>query len=533
MHRLLRKQSGWRRGGLLLSAALVLVAVLPGVQPAGAAGQTPSWPMIGRDVTNTRSNPLEKKINTGNAARLAVKWTYTTHGDVSATPAVVGGAAYFPDWGGYLHKVDARTGKGVWTHKVSDYTGLDGSVSRSSPAVVGDTVYIGDYAQAVLLAIDATTGALRWKTQLDSHPFAVLTQSPVVHDGVIYQGVSSRESELAAANPAYVCCTFRGSANAVDARTGRVLWTRHTVPDNGGQAGGYSGAAVWGTPAIDAEHRTVYFTTGNNYQVPQSVADCQAAGGTPGDCLAPDDHVDSVLALDTRTGRVKWASGRARFDAWNVSCLPGFPPNNCPASVGPDYDFGDGAHLFTIRDASGHPRQVVGGGQKSGEYWLLDAGTGQVVWSAATGPGGKVGGILWGTATDGRRVYLAQANFGKEPYRLPDGSTATGSSFVALDARTGQIAWQIADPSDGFAWAPVTVANGVLYASSTSGRMYAIDSATGRILFDYLGPYSTIAGAAVVDGTVYWGNGYAKFSYAGTTGSTTTGTFYAFSVDGR
>jgi polyvinyl alcohol dehydrogenase (cytochrome) len=518
----------------VLSSLLVLTAaVLPGVQPAGATGTAPSWPMAGHDVANTRSNPLEYKVNTTNASKLAVKWTYTTHGDVSATAAVVGGAAYFPDWGGHLHKVDARTGRRIWSRPVSDYTGDAGSVSRSSPAVVGDTVYIGDYSQAVLMAVSATTGNLRWKTRLDSHPFAVLTQSPVVHNGVIYQGVSSRESELAAADPAYPCCTFRGSANAVDARTGRVLWTRHTVPDNGGRAGGYSGAAVWGTPAIDAARRTVYFTTGNNYQVPQSVGDCQNAGGSPAECMDPDNHVDSVLALDMGTGSVKWASGRARFDAWNVGCLPGFPPNNCPAHVGPDYDFGDGAHLFTVKNADGSSRPVVGAGQKSGEYWLLDALTGEVVWSAATGPGGKVGGILWGTATDGKRVYLAQGNFGREPYRLPDGTTTTGSSFAALDARTGRIAWQIADPSPGYAWAPVTVAGGVLYAASTSGRMYGIDAATGRILFDFLGPYSSIAGPAVVDGTVYWGNGYVKFAYAGTTGSTTTGTFYAFSVNGE
>ncbi|MET9730396.1 PQQ-binding-like beta-propeller repeat protein [Streptomyces sp. NPDC006458] len=532
MHRVLRTRPG-RVRGLVLSSALLLTATMAGADPVGATTAAPSWPMAGHDIANTRSNPLESKITTDNAARLAVKWTYTTHGDVSATAAVVGGAAYFPDWGGYLHKVDAATGRGIWSRKVSDYTGRADSVSRSSPAVVGNTVYIGDYAQAVLMAVDATTGELLWKTQLDSHPFAVLTQSPIVHNGVIYQGVSSRESELAAANPDYPCCTFRGSANAIDARTGRVLWTRHTVPDNGGQPGGYSGAAVWGTPAIDPRRGIVYFTSGNNYQVPQSVIDCQTGGGTPAECLAPDDYVDSVLALSMRDGTVKWASGRARFDAWNVSCLPGFPPNNCPAHVGPDYDFGDGAHLFTIKDAQGNSRQVVGAGQKSGEYWLLDALTGEVVWSAATGPGGKVGGILWGTANDGKRVYIAQANFDRQTYQLPDGTSHDGASFVALDAATGKIEWQIPVPSGGYAWAPVTVAGGVLYASSTSGHMYAIDARTGKILFDTTGPYSSIAGPAVVDGTVYWGNGYVKFSYAGTTGSTTAGTFYAYSVGGR
>jgi polyvinyl alcohol dehydrogenase (cytochrome) len=117
---------------------------------------------------------------------------------------------------------------------------------------------------------------------------------------------------------------------------------------------------------------------------------------------------------------------------------------------------------------------------------------------------------------------------------LPDGTTTTNSSFVALCPDTGKILWQVADKTDGFAWAALTVANGVLFASSTSGHMYAIDAATGRTLWDFKGPYSSNAGPAVVNGTVYWGNGYIRFADgAGTTGSYTTGTFYAFTVNGK
>src|SRR4051795_8707606 len=73
-----------------------------------AASSTP-WPMGGQNISNTRSTPISA-INPQNAKQLAVKWKFTTHGDVSATPAVVGGAVYFPDWGGYLNKVNASTG---------------------------------------------------------------------------------------------------------------------------------------------------------------------------------------------------------------------------------------------------------------------------------------------------------------------------------------------------------------------------------------------------------------------------------------
>lgn len=521
---------------LLLSAMIAITAAAPGLYlPSATAASTGDWPMSGRDLQNSRTAAAaDTRISTANAKNLAVKWTYTTHGDVSATPAVVGNAVYFPDWGGYLHKINAATGAPIWQRKISEYTGIPGSVSRSSPAIVGSKMYIGDWSSSTLIAVDINTGNKLWTSTLDDHYKAVLTMPPVVYNGIVYQGVSSRESE-SGLDPNFPCCTFRGSATATDANTGRLIWKKYTTPENGGKAGGYSGVAVWGVPAIDTTTNTIYFSTGNNYTVPKSVTDCQNAGHKPYECFDPNNHVDSVLALDTRTGALKWASGARRFDAWNTGCIPGFPPNNCPENHGDDWDFGDGTHLFTIKDpATGRSRKVIGAGQKSGEYWLMDAATGAVVWSAAPGPGGHVGGIEWGTAYDGKRIYLAEANFTKAPYTLPDGTTTTRSSFAALCPDTGQILWQVADKTEGFAWAALTVTNGVLFASSTSGHMYAINAATGATLWDFKGPYSSNAGPAVVNGTVYWGNGYIRFADgAGTTGSYTTGTFYAFTVDGK
>jgi polyvinyl alcohol dehydrogenase (cytochrome) len=64
----------------------------------------------------------------------------------------------------------------------------------------------------------------------------------------------------------YTCCTFRGSAIALDAATGAVKWQRYTTPDNKGQAGGWSGTAVWGSsPVVDEARRQVVVTTGDNY----------------------------------------------------------------------------------------------------------------------------------------------------------------------------------------------------------------------------------------------------------------------------
>ncbi|MGE5272905.1 MAG: PQQ-binding-like beta-propeller repeat protein [Verrucomicrobiota bacterium] len=512
-------------GSALVATAAVVAALLAGSAPASS--QT-SWPMGGQNYANTRYNGDESRLSASNVSQLAPRWTFTTHGDVSATPAVVGNAVYFPDWGGYFYKVDASTGDAIWSHQVSEYDGISGAVSRTSPAVAGDTVYIGDQNGAHLLAVDTSTGTVRWSTQLDSHPNAILTQSPVVYKGVVFEGVASSE-ESAAADPSYACCTFRGSLVAVNAATGQILWKTYTVPSNGESPGGYSGGAVWGsTPALDPAQNTVYVTTGNNYTVPQAAKDCQSAGGSATSCLSPDNHDDSVLALDMKTGQIKWATRLQQgFDDWNGGCLT--PANtNCPIDPGPGYDFAAGPNLLKIKSANGKPRPVIGAGQKSGTYSLLDALTGQVLWTTAAGPPSRLGGIMWGTATDGKRIYIAEANASHSSFVLNNGQTITSGFFAALDAGTGAVLWQTPDPSGDIDLGALSAANGVVYAPSMSGHMYALSTATGTVLWDHLGAGSSNAGAAIVNGTVYWGNGYSRLGVG--TGSAT---FYAFSRGGR
>jgi polyvinyl alcohol dehydrogenase (cytochrome) len=510
-------------GTILAVTASAILGLAQGAPVAAHPGGT--WSLGGHDRANTRWNPAERILTTDTVAKLSPRWTQTTTGDVSATPAVVRGAVYFPDWGGGFTKLDARTGALIWRRSIPDYVGIPTAVSRTSPAVVGRTVYIGTQRGARLLAIDTVTGNLRWSTTMDAHPSAILTQSPMVHGGVIYQGVSSDE-EIAAIDPGYDCCTFRGSVAAIDAGTGEILWRTYLSPaTEDGSAGRYSGTSVWsGTPVIDPATRTVYVTSGNNYTVPESVSECQENGGTPSEC-SPDNHLNSIVALDAASGAIKWSSGQDAFDTWNGGCIVGPPPNNCPPIEGPDHDFADGAHLVTVRGPNGRPRKLVGAGQKSGSYWMVDATTGEIVWSAAAGPGSFVGGIQWGTATDGKQVYLVETNFLRLPHELPDGQVIDYSSIAALDVATGEVVWQIPEPHQGLAMGAVSVAGDVLYAGSLSGFMYAIDTATGEVLWETRGEGASNAGPAVVDGTVFWGNGYDRAGLG-----TPSRTFYAFGL---
>jgi polyvinyl alcohol dehydrogenase (cytochrome) len=402
---------------------------------------------------------------------------------------------------------------------------------------VDGTVYIGTQEGAWLLAISAATGQLIWKTQLESpadDPFAMVTASAVVSGGLVYTGVTSNEEGLAGLVPGFVCCKGRGSVVAVNAATGAIAWKTYTVP------AGYSGGGVWGSNfVVDAARGTVFVGTGNNYSHPTAPAyvACIAGGGTAASCNAPDNYVDSIVALDVNTGAVIWAKKLVTWsqpgltdgsDDWNVACF--IPPfTNCPSSPGPDYDFASAPNLITYHSPGG-PRTILGAGQKSGIYYALDPDTGAELWHTHVGPGSSLGGMEWGSATDGTRIYVSIANF----YGIPSASGNAGS-WAALDPSTGAILWQKADPSEAVVLGPLAVAKDVVYASSMAGAataptMLALDAATGNTLWSFAAGSSVNAGATIVNDTVYWGSGYAHLGIPGYTGNNK---FYAFTKNGK
>jgi hypothetical protein len=227
-------------------ACSVTTAAGAAASAAGPGSGTANWIMAGQNIDNTGDQAQESTISPANVAGLKVKWSLTTKGDVFDTPAVSNGVLYFTDHGSStapstLWAVNARTGAITWSHSIASYTGIAGDTSRSTPAVsnglliLGDVPPLGGGAGAWLFAVNATTGALVWKTQLDSHPAAVDTSSPAVYDGVTVVGVSSLEEDLAA-DPSYPCCTFRGSVMALNQHRQDPVEVLH-VPVERRQAG--------------------------------------------------------------------------------------------------------------------------------------------------------------------------------------------------------------------------------------------------------------------------------------------------------
>ena len=214
-----------------------------------------------------------------------------------------------------------------------------GPVSRTSPFLQDGVLYLGTLIHALLLAVDASNGALLAQKQINAHPTAVITQSPTVYNGLILVGASSVEESAAASIPGYQCCSFVGNMNAFkfDTASGKLstAWSVSMLPDPPGK---WSGNAVWGSqPSIDQARNQVFIGTGNVYTAPKEFTDCAESTKKGSACLPPDVYQESVMAFDVNTGHINWVNQISPLDAWNVACIPGAasPGNqvNCPKSM--------------------------------------------------------------------------------------------------------------------------------------------------------------------------------------------------------
>ncbi|KAG8637895.1 hypothetical protein MANES_15G177940v8 [Manihot esculenta] len=197
-----------------------------------------------------------------------------------------------------------------------------------------------------------------------------------------YVGTSSLEEIVSIEQ----CCTFRGSFLKVDARTGRILWKTYILPENHGKRGEYAGAAIWGSnPSIDVSRNHVYIATGNLYSAPLRVRQCQekennqTRPSSPDKCVEPENHENSIMALDLDSGKIKWYKQLGGYDVWFVACNNLSTPN-CPPGPNPDADFSEEPMMLSV-DINGTKRDIVAAVQKSGFAWALDRTTGELVWS--------------------------------------------------------------------------------------------------------------------------------------------------------
>jgi polyvinyl alcohol dehydrogenase (cytochrome) len=297
---------------------------------------------------------------------------------------------------------------------------------------------------------------------------------------------------------------------------------------------GPSGAGVWSTPTFDEKAGVLYVATGDNYSEPATKTS------------------DAVLALDAKTGAILWSKQATPNDVFNNGCVTP-DKTNCPEAPGKDFDFGQPPILVSL----GGGRRALVIGQKSGMVHALDPDReGQILWQTRVGQGGVLGGIQWGSASDGENAYVAVSDLQFAPIADPSSAQGFklaidpnhGGGLFALKTATGEKVWSAKPPSCGdrkncspAQSAAVTAIPGVVFSGSEDGHLRAYSAATGEVVWDVdtVREYETVngekaqggsldvAGPVIAGGMLYTISGYGQW------GGAPGNVLLAFSISGK
>jgi polyvinyl alcohol dehydrogenase (cytochrome) len=554
--RAIRARVAVSAAGLLLGMAAASAApggadgsasALPGSVPADAPVRsycaekdTPialgsaQWNGWGHAADNTRYQP-EPAIRATDVPKLALKWAFGYAGSAGVgQPTLVDGRLFVASAAGRIYSLDAKSACIYWTYDAGAGVHTSISIAELSAPRHGappkqtkmgrhkmtlahlDVIkapcaaLFGDDKGAVY-ALDAQSGRLLWKTQVESHPLARIAGS-TLHLARLYVGVAASESE-AARDPGDGSRTFRGSVAALDVASGRVEWKSYLVGEEPPAPGGIAGAPRFapagvpaeGAPTVDVARSLLYSATGDS-----------------ADPSRPQPLADAVVALALADGKVQW-SRQLPAPQPGLARLEGPPVLRAPATG----------------------RETLLASQRSGMVYGLDPEhSGEVLWQLQAAAPDSPGGIAPGVAADHRSLYVPLSGLEAEP------PNAAGS-LTAIDIKAGTRRWHMPSPTPACSWGeatacthaqaqPITVIPGAVFAGSMDGHLRAYSTIDGKILWDYdtAKDYRTVnqinaaggslqsGGATIVNGVVYVNSGAADQGQPGNV-------LLAFSVNGQ
>lgn len=461
------------------------------------------WPTYHGSLTGNRFNDGDQ-ITPANVSRLAPRWMFTIAGAerLQTTPVVVQGVMYVT----HVNEVvalDAGTGRRIWRFQQPRTKGLAGDAAAGinrGVAVAGDRVFLAtDHAH--LVALDRHTGERLWDVEMaDWRQNYGATSAPLAIGHLVVSGISGGDEGV------------RGFLAAYDQTSGREVWRFWTVP-NAGEPGSetwrgkdieHGCASTWLTGTYDPGLDTLYWPTGNP---------CPDYDGRErqGDNL----YSDSLLALDPRTGRLKWHFQYTPHDLWDWDAQQ--PP------------------LLVDATWEGRPRKVILHANRNGFFYVLDRTDGtllratpfvkKLTWASRIGADGRPvlnanqtptpagttvcpaveGATNWfSSAYDpARGLYFVQALEKCTVYTLVPGTWQAGKSFYsgttrnvpgeraekilrALDLASGGVRWELPQIGPATSWGGVlATAAGLVFFGDDSGAFAAADSATGRRLWEF------------------------------------------------
>jgi PQQ-dependent dehydrogenase (methanol/ethanol family) len=427
---------------LAMSAAMACAASAQKSKPVDdkalkGAAKSDEWLSNGHDLGDNRYSPL-KQIDTTNAGRLGLAWSYDTagtFGTVETTPIVWDGILYGTAPWSIVYALDAKTGKEIWRWdpKISHQNFPVGSLGKADKVRTGPSVccgpanrgvalydgkiYVGTL-EAKLVALDAKTGKELWSVQAaDEGADYSITGAPIIAGGKVIIGNAGGEYSA------------RGFVSAFDAQTGKLDWRFYTVPGNPAKPfenkamevaaktwtgewwklGG--GGTVWDGISYDPDLDLLYIGTSQGgpwvgkYRSPQGGANL---------------YVCSIVALKPETGEYVWHFQTTPGDEW-------------------DYDATQGITLADIK-IDGKMRKVLMQAPKNGFFYVLDRKTGEFI------SGKPYVHVTWATGLDPKT--------GK-PNEAPDMRYDSGERVVSPGPAGGH-AWQgmSYDPNTGLVYLP-------------------------------------------------------------------------------
>ncbi len=385
------------------------------------------WPSYGLNYHETRFSQLDK-INAGNVGELGLAWSYdlTSIRGVEATPLVVDGVMYVTGSWSIVHALDAKTGEKLWTYdpEVDRAYGFRGccDVVNRGVALYEGMVYVGAY-DGYLHAIDAKTGKQAWKVDTieqgrkEGRSYTI-TGAPRAIKGKIMIGNGGAEYGV------------RGYVTAYDAKSGEQAWRFYTTPnpgekqenealemarktwsDEGGtwkESGG--GGTVWDAMAYDPDLNLLYLGVGNGSPWH---AEKRSPGG--GDNL----FLSSIVAVNPDNGEYAWHYQGTPHDNWDYTHTQHIIVAELPLEGG--------------------TRKVVMQAPKNGFFYVLDAKTGEFIsannfvpvsWAEGYDENGRVIEKPQARQTDGKSYETIPSAYGAHNWHPMSFNPNTGLVYL-------------------------------------------------------------------------------------------------------
>jgi quinohemoprotein ethanol dehydrogenase len=390
--------------------AIALLCCAFSIEPLFA--QEVDWAYNGADVNNSRFQSIDL-VNPSNVSQLKEAWVFHTgvfdpNMSMEMTPPVVNGVMYVTDGVDDVFALNPTTGKQIWKYTASDLPALlspTAGVAANRGVAYGQGLLFIGRLDATLVALNAKTGAVVWKTAVDSPSnYAYLTAAP--------QFINARNGAVATVPEVLIGVSSdegaRCHVDAYSSATGKLLWRFYTANpvDFAGDSAKVGGGAMWNTPTFDPTLNMVYFDVGNPTAAYNAV-----------DRAGANLYTDSMVALDATSGELQWFFQMVHHDLW-------------------DYDAAQPTMLFSL---NGIP--AIEGTTKAGYTFILDRASGESLFpyeevAAPPTPANAAYQHPWPTQPVSSIESLAELI--AEPGQVPTGVVRAPSQF-ATPGPTAQV----------------------------------------------------------------------------------------------